>query len=186
MMQGFFRDLATTPVYKIEEVLEAAGPQFARHDPSTWTQQAKLAAEGRWDDLAALKGFLIRGKEPEQVAETTPEVEVPIEFITHKVEEEATEIEIPTLIAIENQPAFVEEVATPIAAVAEAPVVENNLDSITEDMLEKVNKVKAAIRKAMVEKNDAPTKDTSPLPTLNDVIGKPNENSGGSSFFDNI
>lgn len=190
-----FRDLAITPVYKIEEILEAAGPQFARHDPSTWTQQAKLAAEGRWDDLEALKGFLIRGKAPveteEEIAaaiptveEFAPVVEAPVEVVNQIVEEET--IEIPVVAVIETH---VEEVATPIAAVVEtpvAPVVENNLDSITEEMLEKVNKVKAAIRKAMVEKNDTPTKDTSPLPTLNDVMGKANENSGGGSFFDNI
>lgn len=189
-----FRDLATTPVYKVEEILEAAGPQFARHDPATWTQQAKLAAEGRWDDLEALKGFLVRGKAPEETAEelaaATPTVEEfvavvekPVEVVNHITEDKTPEI---SFFAIENQ---VEEVVTPIVAVTEtpvAPVVENNLDSITEEMLEKVNKVKAAIRKAMVEKNDIPTKDTSPLPTLNDVIGRNNENSGGGSFFDNI
>jgi cell division initiation protein len=190
-----FRDLAITPVYKIEEILEAAGPQFARHDPTTWTQQAKLAAEGRWDDLEALKGFLIRGKAPEETAEElaaatpiiedfAPAVEAPVAVVDQIIEEET--IEIPAVAVIENH---AEEVATPIAAVTETPIVpviENNLDSITEEMLEKVNKVKAAIRKAMVEKNDTPTKDTSPLPTLNDVMGKANENGGGSSFFDNI
>ncbi len=190
-----FRDLATTPVYKIEEILESAGPQFARHDPTTWTQQAKLAAEGRWEDLEALKGFLIRGKAPveteEELAAATPTVEEfapiveePVEVVNQIIEEKT--LEIPVAAVIEDQ---VEEVATPIVAVAESPVfpvAENNLDSITEEMLEKVNKVKAAIRKAMVEKNDTPTKDTSPLPTLNDVMGKANENSGGGSFFDNI
>lgn len=173
-----FRDLATTPVYKVEEILEAAGPQFARHDPSTWTQQAKFAAEGRWDDLKALKEFLIRGKEPEKVEDAVaPKIEA-------LIEENA--VETPTFIPVENQPTFVEEVATPITAVTATPAIENNLDSITEEMLEKVNKVKAAIRKAMVEKNDSSTKDTSPLPTVNDVIGRTNENTGGGSFFDNI
>jgi DivIVA domain-containing protein len=188
-----FRDLATTPVYKVEEILEAAGPQFARHDPTTWTQQAKLAAEGRWDDLEALKGFLIRGKAPEETAEelaaATPIIEdfaLAIEAPVEKQIIEEKTVEIPVATVIESH---VEEVATPIAAVVEtpvAPIIENNLDSITEEMLEKVNKVKAAIRKAMVEKNDSPTKDTSPLPTLNDVIGRNNENNGGGSFFDNI
>lgn len=180
-----FRDLAITPVYKIEEILESAGPQFARHDPSTWTQQAKLAAEGRWDDLEALKGFLIRGKEPEKVEEEieeeiTPEIETPVEEVAPIVEEPV--IEIPPVQVVETH---VEEEAKPIVAVVQAPV-ENNLDSITEEMLEKVNKVKAAIRKAMVEKNDSTAKDNSPLPTVNDVIGKSHESSGGGSFFDNI
>ncbi len=180
-----FRDLATTPIYKIEEILEAAGPQFARHDPSTWTQQAKLAAEGRWEDLEALKGFLVRGKEPEKVEETpAPIVELPNEYISHVVEEKTPEITTPAFVAVEEQVA--EEIIMPPVAVAEIPVIENNLDSITEEMLEKVNKVKAAIRKAMVEKNDVAAKDNSPLPTLNDVMGKANENTGGGSFFDNI
>ncbi|WP_394991916.1 DivIVA domain-containing protein [Emticicia sp.] len=177
-----FRDLAITPVYKIEEILELAGSQFARHDPSTWTQQAKLAAEGRWDDLEALKGLLIRGREPEKVVEIAPtpviEIEEPTDFFTNIIDEKTPEITTP--IVVENK---VEEVATPIAVVE---VPENNLDSITEEMLEKVNKVKAAIRKAMVEKNDTAAKDTSPLPTLNDVMGKSSENTGGTSFFDNI
>jgi hypothetical protein len=53
------------------------------------------------------------------------------------------------------------------------------------DTVEKVNKVKAAIRKAMVEKNETPVKDNTPLTTLNDVIAK-NEGTPGSSFFDNL
>jgi DivIVA domain-containing protein len=193
-----FRDLAITPVYKIEEILAAAGPQFARHDPTTWTQQAKLAAEGRWDDLEALKGFLIRGKAPEpdevEIAAATPQaepveslIESPVELVVPVIEE--PKIDVPTIQVPESQASFFEEISTPITAVVEtpvAPVVENNLDSITEEMLEKVNKVKAAIRKAMVEKNDSPTKDNSPLPTVNDVVGKPSENTGGSSFFDNL
>jgi hypothetical protein len=177
--------LATTPIYKIEEILEAAGPQFARHDPSTWTQQAKLAAEGRWHDLEALKGFLVRGKEPEKIEATpAPIVELPSEYISHVVEEKAPEIITPAFVAVEEQVAA--EISMPAVAVAEVPVVENNLDSITEEMLEKVNKVKAAIRKAMVEKNDNATKDTSPLPTLNDVMSKATEGASGGSFFDNI
>jgi predicted flap endonuclease-1-like 5' DNA nuclease len=194
-----FRDLAITPIYKIEEILVAAGPQFARHDPSTWTQQAKLAAEGRWDDLEALKGFLIRGKTPEpeevEIAAAIPQaepvvslIETPVEIVAPVIIEEP-KIEVPAIEATESRASFFEEIAAPVAAVVEtptAPVVENNLDSITEEMLEKVNKVKAAIRKAMVEKNDSPAKDNSPLPTVNDVVGKPSENTGGSSFFDNL
>ncbi len=180
-----FRDLATTPIYKVEEVLEAAGPHFARHNPSTWTQQAKLAAEGRWDDLEALKVFLIRGKEPEKTEEATLMGEEAIAPEKEAIVEENA-VKTPTFVAVENQSAFVEEIPTPITAVTETPVIENNLDSVTDEMLEKVNKVKAAIRKAMVEKNDSPTKDTSPLPTVNDVVGKANENKSGGSFFDNI
>lgn len=181
-----FRDLATTPVYKIQEILEQAGPQFASHDPSTWTQQAKLAAEGRWDDLDALKFYLVGGRDPKK-----DEVE--------EIAEPIIEIQAPTSIAEETvtapEPIIVDEPVAVAPAIEEEsissftqdsiPPTENNLDSITEEMLEKVNKVKAAIRKAMVEKNDAPVKDNTPLPTLNDIIAK-NENSAGGSFFDNL
>lgn len=181
-----FRDLAITPVYKIQEILEQAGPQFARHDPSTWTQQAKLAAEERWDDLEALKFYLVGGREPkneeaEEITEPIAEVPTPIKSVVEDV------IAAP-------EPVIVEEPVTPAPIVEEskesvssftATPVDNNLDSITEEMLEKVNKVKAAIRKAMVEKNDAPMKDNTPLPTLNDIIAK-NESSTGGSFFDNL
>jgi predicted flap endonuclease-1-like 5' DNA nuclease len=175
-----FRDLAITPVYKIQEILDAAGPQFASHDPSTWTQQAKLAAEGRWADLEALKFYLVGGREPkkdevEEIHETIEENEI-IEVVEETKIVEEPEIEIPVIEeVIDTTPSFT---AAPIQS-------ENNLDSITEEMLEKVNKVKAAIRKAMVEKNDGLTKDTTPLPTVNDIIAK-NESSSGSSFFDNL
>lgn len=184
-----FRDLAITPVYKIQEILEQAGPQFARHDPSTWTQQAKLAAEGRWNDLEALKFYLVGGREPkkeevEEIAEPIVEVQAPVSIVEEIVAvQEPIIVEEPIAIA-----PIIEEVEEKVPSFTQTPIipVENNLDSITEEMLEKVNKVKAAIRKAMVEKNnDAPVKDNTPLPTLNDIIAK-NESSTGGSFFDNL
>ncbi|GAB2643306.1 hypothetical protein GCM10027035_41790 [Emticicia sediminis] len=188
-----FRDLATTPVYKIQEILEQAGPQFARHDPSTWTQQAKLAAEGRWNDLEALKFYLVGGREPkkdevEEVAGVNSEIQTltPVDAVS-VIDEiiaapEPIVVEKPVHIA-----PVVEELKEDVSSFTAAPVapVENNLDSITEEMLEKVNKVKAAIRKAMVEKNDVPVKDNTPLPTLNDIIAK-NDSTSNSSFFDNL
>lgn len=192
-----FRDLATTPIYKIEEILQAAGPQFASHDPSTWTQQAKLAAEGRWDDLKALQFYLIGGREPKKeeeiiapIVEVKPvvvEIQEPVEVVSQVVEETVPEVTTSFFAEIENQVANVEESILPVEVPVAPAVIENNLDSITEEMLEKVNKVKAAIRKAMVEKNDAPSKDTTPIPTVNDVIAKSQEStSKGSSFFDNF
>ncbi|MFY7908138.1 MAG: DivIVA domain-containing protein [Emticicia sp.] len=184
-----FRDLAITPVYKIQEILDNAGPQFARHDPSTWTQQAKLAAEGRWNDLEALKFYLVGGREPkkgeeaveaninnQQLLEDTLVVEKPA-FESNSVVEETSSTQ--SIVVDPN----LEGHTSPSTQIN--PPVENNLESITEEMLEKVNKVKAAIRKAMVEKNDVQIKDNTPLPTLNDIIAK-NESSTGSSFFDNL
>ena len=93
-----FRTLATTPEYRLRDILSAAGPIYATHDPSTWNEQALLAENGQWDKLEELKGQLIAGRAPEVAA----------------------------------------------------PTVDG---ANTEEMLDKVNKVKAAIRKAMVDKN---------------------------------
>lgn len=203
-----FRQLATTPVYKIREMLDEAGSHFSMHDPSTWVEQALLAAEERWDELDALKDRLIGGRE---VVETPPtvveepvveekswiveeeKVETPIEEPVQVVQEVETQIEEQVEQVVENQVIIDEEPKTLASTLAEkfgrTPEIakspaDNNIEAITEEMLEKVNKVKMAIRKAMVEKADSPIKDTSPLPTVNDVISKKSE--GGGSFFDNL
>jgi DivIVA domain-containing protein len=117
-----FRDLATTPVYRIKDILDAAGPHFAAHDPSTWVEQALLAESGEWEKLDRLKEILIGGRAPKK--EAAPEI------------------------------------------VASRLTDGGN----TEEMLDKVNKVKAAIRKSMIEKNE------------NSQAAMSNQ----GSFFDNI
>ena len=125
-----FRDLATTPLYRIKDILDAAGSQFAAHDPSTWVEQAMLAESGEWTQLEELKEYLVAGR--------VPKAEMTVERLK-----------------------------------AETP------DSgSTEEMLDKVNKVKAAIRKAMVEKSE-PKEPKS----VNDYIA---EKKQSGSFFDNL
>ena len=46
-----FSDLAGTEAEKIREMLKEAGGRFASHNPETWPAQAKLAADGKWDEL---------------------------------------------------------------------------------------------------------------------------------------
>ena len=48
-----FAQLASTSVDDIRGLLEAAGGAFTGHDPTTWPQQAAMAAEGRWEELQA-------------------------------------------------------------------------------------------------------------------------------------
>lgn len=136
-----YRELATTPVYKIKETLTSAGPHFAMHDPTTWVQQGLLAAEGKFNELDELKEYLIAGRKPE--------VELSEEIIAK---------------------------------------VEPKSEEVTEEMLDRVNKVKAALRKAMQDKEAVPTKnDSTPkTETLNDLIGKQRNVENGGSFFDNI
>src|SRR5690606_3351970 len=57
-----FAELAATPVEKLKNILDEAGPQFAAHDPATWPKQAELAAAGRWDELKAWQEELDGGK----------------------------------------------------------------------------------------------------------------------------
>ncbi|UBM58308.1 DivIVA domain-containing protein [Marinilongibacter aquaticus] len=122
-----FRDLITTPVYKLKDILNEAGSHFAMHDPSTWAEQARLAEDGQWEKLDVLKDQLQGGR---------------------KVEEEKAEA---------------------------GKTAEQN----TEEMLDRVNKVKAALKKAMVNKDKGENASISGE--------KPEESSSsGGSFFDNI
>lgn len=57
-----FRRLATTEVSDIKHILARAGEQFRMYDPSTWPRQAKLAANGQWEDLAKLQRRLHSGR----------------------------------------------------------------------------------------------------------------------------
>lgn len=54
--------LATTSPESIKDILTAAGDRFNMHDPGTWPSQASLAAQGRWDELNALKEVLDGGR----------------------------------------------------------------------------------------------------------------------------
>ncbi len=55
-----FADLAATEVNKLREILEAVNLRFI--DPGTWPEQAKLAAEGRMEELNTLMGSLRGGR----------------------------------------------------------------------------------------------------------------------------
>lgn len=57
-----FAKLADSDTDKLKAILEEAGSSFASHDPTTWPQQAKLAAEGKFDELKALQDELQGGR----------------------------------------------------------------------------------------------------------------------------
>ena len=46
-----FAKLAKTKVEKLQEILAEAGPRYASKNPGSWPKQAKMAAEGKWDEL---------------------------------------------------------------------------------------------------------------------------------------
>ena len=58
-----FADLAGTSVKKLTEILTDAGSKYASKNPGTWPEQAKLAAEGNWDELKDLHEKLKGGLE---------------------------------------------------------------------------------------------------------------------------
>ena len=46
-----FEALANKEIEELKEVLTAAGPRFASKTPNSWPKQARMAADGKWDEL---------------------------------------------------------------------------------------------------------------------------------------
>jgi DNA-directed RNA polymerase subunit beta' len=57
-----FAQLKATPVDEIRRILADAGIAGAFGDPTTWTEQARLAQAGQWDELQALQDRLKGGR----------------------------------------------------------------------------------------------------------------------------
>ena len=60
-INGFKTLAGTTPV-QLRAVLDMAEGNFAAHDPSTWPQQAQMAADGKWDELQKWQDELDGGR----------------------------------------------------------------------------------------------------------------------------
>ena len=58
-------DLAEAPTEKVQQILDDAGPRYRMHQPTTWAKQARMAADGQWDELVAYQDHLDGGREPE-------------------------------------------------------------------------------------------------------------------------
>ncbi|MCA0234241.1 MAG: hypothetical protein LCH91_27545 [Bacteroidetes bacterium] len=57
-----FAQLAATAPERIKEILEAAGPRFQMHDPTTWPTQSAMARDGKWDELKTWQEELNKGR----------------------------------------------------------------------------------------------------------------------------
>jgi large subunit ribosomal protein L20 len=57
-----YSQLAETEYDKLKEILSNAGSRFSIHDPLNWSKQAKLASEGKFEELETLKDQLVNGK----------------------------------------------------------------------------------------------------------------------------
>jgi predicted flap endonuclease-1-like 5' DNA nuclease len=58
-----WKKLADAEAEKISEMLvEEGGDSYKMHDPATWSKQAQLAHEGKWDELKELQDELLGGR----------------------------------------------------------------------------------------------------------------------------
>lgn len=57
-----YAELAKTDAEKVKEILTEAGSNFNTADPTTWAEQAQLAADGKFEELEKLKAELDGGE----------------------------------------------------------------------------------------------------------------------------
>jgi len=57
-----FANLSSKSAEDVKEILLAAGSRYNRFDPTTWPEQAKMAAGGNWDELKKWQDELDGGK----------------------------------------------------------------------------------------------------------------------------
>lgn len=57
-----WKQLSETSTDRLKEILDTAGPNFQIHDPGTWAAQARLADQGKWEELKQLQDELKGGK----------------------------------------------------------------------------------------------------------------------------
>ncbi len=57
-----FAEVAAASVETMKEILAGGGARFATHDPSSWAEQATLAAAGKMDELKVLQDKLDGGR----------------------------------------------------------------------------------------------------------------------------
>ena len=58
-----FAKLAKSKAEDIKEILEKSSGHFNAQDPTSWPEQAQLAADEKWDELKVLQDKLIGGRE---------------------------------------------------------------------------------------------------------------------------
>lgn len=66
-----WKELSETSSTRLREILENAGSRYKMHDPSSWAEQAELAAQGDWEKLVNMQKVLgsTDGKESDSKAE---------------------------------------------------------------------------------------------------------------------
>lgn len=57
-----WKELSETSPAKLKEILNKGGERFQMHDPSSWGDQAALAASGKWKELEQFQNLLVGGR----------------------------------------------------------------------------------------------------------------------------
>ena len=57
-----WKALSETSLEKMQAILDAAGERYKIHNPSTWAKQAKMAYQGKWEELKNWQDLLDGGK----------------------------------------------------------------------------------------------------------------------------
>ena len=57
-----FKALSKCSIKTLKATLDSAGASYKMHNPTTWPKQAKMAADGKWEELKALQNELKAGK----------------------------------------------------------------------------------------------------------------------------
>ncbi|KLT69125.1 MULTISPECIES: hypothetical protein [Flavobacterium] len=58
-----WQELSATTTEKLQSILDAAGENYAIHNPGSWAKQALLAYQGKWQELKDWQDSHIGGKE---------------------------------------------------------------------------------------------------------------------------
>ena len=61
-----WEELANASTEKVQKILDDAGPRYRMHQPTTWAKQARMAADGQWEELVKYQDYLDGGREPEE------------------------------------------------------------------------------------------------------------------------
>ena len=73
-----FIKLASADTAELREILEAENPSLMRlTDPSTWSEQARMVAEGEWEDLEALQESFKESRRRERTMLQSPDANTP-------------------------------------------------------------------------------------------------------------
>lgn len=119
--------LAASPVDGLKKILTEAGPNYRIHNPKTWSEQAKLAANGDWKALYEYQKFLDTGRE------TTGDFDTPA-----KIEKLATKI-----LGFTNKPddlKIVEGIGPKIEQLLKAEGI-NNWSDLAQTKVEDIQKI---------------------------------------------